>query len=295
MGGSRVADPGRIHRHRYIIEDPIRFACLCATAVLFFLPRAPFALTLLVVAVTQLSAVAMAARAMEQGWSSRWGRGVHASVFASSLAMDFVNLAACTLVGALLLVRQFNGPEVLKPLAILAAAVCFLPDVRLCRWLLAGEPAEASEQLRHGYFWRDPVMLGALLTAAMACVLDAVSLRFVMLSLAFLQVNTLLVIVDKYLPEIETSRFGGWKALFLEREGRRLGVCLAPLAIVPLRHFMGDRAAWWAAGLVAAAVLLPDVARLAWAGVRAITNCFRVTPLPHPAGPTTFIVMPVKN
>jgi hypothetical protein len=285
-------DPGRAHRHRYIIEDPVRFACLCAAAVLFFLPRAPFGLTLLVVAVTQLAPVAMAARAMEQGWSSRWGRGVHASVFASSLAMDFVNLAACTLVGALLLVRQFNGPEVIKPLAVLAAAVCFLPDVRLCRWLLAGDPSEASRQLREGYFWRDPIFWGATLTAGVACLLDAVSLRFVLLSLAFLQVNTILVIVDKYLPEVEASRFGGWKALLLEREGRRLWLCLAPLAVVPVRHFLGDRAAWWAAGLVAALIVLPDLARLAWAGLRALANCFRVTPAPNPAGPTTFIVMP---
>src|SRR6185295_20182063 len=99
---------------------------------------------------------------------------VHTSVFASNLAMDFTNLSACTIIGALLLARHFNSVEVVKPLAILAVAICFLPDVRLCRWLLSGDPAEASRQLRHGTILRDPVLLGSLLATGVVSALDQI-------------------------------------------------------------------------------------------------------------------------
>jgi len=110
-----------------------------------------------IVAVTQLGPIMMAARALDQGWSRRWGSKVHASVFASNLSMDFTSLSACTIVGALLLARHYGSVEVVKPLAILTVAVCFLPDVRLCRFLLSGDPVEASRQLRQGSILRDPV------------------------------------------------------------------------------------------------------------------------------------------
>ncbi len=292
MRGKGFQDPTAAHRHRTIIEDPIRFACFCAAGTLLFVPDPPMLLTFIVVMITQLAPVVMVARAMEPGWSHRWGKAVHPSVFASSLAMDFTNLSACTLVGALLLIRHFNGVEMLKPLAILAAAICFLPDVRLCRWLLAGEPVRASFQLRQSTFLRDPVMLGALLATVVMCVLDRVSLLYVILSIVFLQLNTLLVIVDKYLSEVEVSRFPGWKGLLLEREGRRLWLALAPMALAPLRFLAGDRAAWWAAGFVAAVIVVPDLLRLAGAGLRATANCFRMTPAPAASGPATFIVLP---
>ena len=127
----------RIHRHRTIIEDPARFGCLCAAAALLFVADIPFWMTLAVVGITQLAPIMMAARALEQGWSRRWGPRVHPSVYASNLAMDFTNLTACTIVGALLLVRHYNGIETVRPLAILTVAICFLPDIRLCRWLLS--------------------------------------------------------------------------------------------------------------------------------------------------------------
>lgn len=290
MAGRKAADLAQMPRHRFVLEDPVRFACLCAVGALVLAPEIPFALTLLVVAAVQMAPILMAARAVEPGWSRRWGRFVHESVFASHLAMDFTHLASCSVVGALLLVRHFNGTEVVRPLAILGVGICLLPDIRLCRWLLAGDPMEASVRLREGYFYRDPVMLGSLLTAGVICALDATSLYFIMLAILFLQLNTLLVLFDKYLPEIEVGRWSGWKALLFEREGRRFLFCVAPLLLVPVRVYGGDRPALYGAAALAAAVALPDLLRMAWAGVRALFNAFRVTPAP--SSPPTYIVLP---
>jgi len=278
----------RTHRHRYIIEDPARFGCLCAAAGLLFVQDIPFWMTLAVVGVTQLAPILMASRALEQGWSRRWGSKVHGSVFASNLAMDFTNLSACTIIGALLLARHFNSVEVVKPLAILAVAVCFMPDVRLCRWLLSGDPVEASRQLRTGPALRDPVMLASLLATAVVCALDRLSLQYFLLSLIFLQFNGMLVLVDKYLPEIESRFRSGWKALLLERESRRLWLTFAPLAPLPLRVALGDAVAWCAAGGIAMVIALPDLYRLALSLVSMVTNLFKVTP----AQPATYIVLP---
>jgi hypothetical protein len=278
----------RIHRHRYIIEDPARFGCLCAAAALLFVQDVPFWMTLAIVGVLQLAPIMMAARALEQGWSRRWGPKVHASVYASNLAMDFTNLSACTVTGALLLARHYGSVEVIKPLAILTVAVCFLPDVRLCRWLLSGDPVEASRQLREGLVVRDPVMLGSLLTTAVACAIDHVSLQYFLFSLAFLQFNSLLVLVDKYFPEIESRFRAGWKALLVEREARRLWMTLAPLTLFPIRMAAGDGVAWWCAGAIAAAIVVPDLYRLSQGLVTTVANLFKVTP----AQPATYIVLP---
>ena len=67
----------RVHRHRTIIEDPARFGCLCAAAALLFVSDVPFWMTLAVVGIIQLAPIVMAARALEQGWSRRWGPRVH--------------------------------------------------------------------------------------------------------------------------------------------------------------------------------------------------------------------------
>jgi hypothetical protein len=288
MGNPQLQDPTRAHRHRYIIEDPVRFSCLCAAAALVFVPQVPFFLTLLVVLVVQLAPIAMVARTLDRGWSRRWGRHVHESVFASSLSMDFAGLAACTVVGALLLVRHFNGSEVVRPLGMLAAAICFLPDIRLCRWVAAGEPVEASQQLREGYFHRDPVPLGALLATAVLCTIDRTTLNFVLLSLLFLQFNTVLMFLDKYLPEIEVRRSRGVAGLLLEREGRRFTFCLAPLLLVPVRVYLGDNAGWIGAAVIGGAILVPDLLRIAWAGLKAVGGLFRVTPAP----PSTLVLLP---
>ena len=278
----------RIHRHRTIVEDPARFGCLCAAAALLFVGDIPFWMTLAIVGITQLAPIMMAARALEQGWSRRWGMRVHPTVYASNLAMDFTNLAACTVVGALLLVRHCSGIETVRPLAILTVAICFLQDIRLCRWLLSGDPAESSRQLRNGSVFRDPVMLGALLATGVVSVLDHGSLKFVLYSLVFLQFNALLVMVDKYLPEIESRTRAGWKAILLERDGRRLWLTLAPLGLVPLRLAAGDRVAWIAAGGLVLAIGLPDLYRMALAMITEAGNLFRVTP----AAPATYIVLP---
>lgn len=278
----------RIHRHRYIIEDPARFGCLLAAAALLFVQDVPFWMTMSIVAVTQLGPIMMAARALEQGWSRRWGSKVHASVFASNLSMDFTNLSACTVIGALLLARHYGSVEVVKPLAILTVAICFLPDVRLCRFLLAGDPVVASHQLRHGSILRDPAMLGALLATGVACSVDRVSLQYFLFSLIFLQFNAMLVFVDKYLPEIESSFKSGWKALLIDREGRRLWLTLAPLTVIPVRLALGDRPAWGFAGLIVLTILLPEIHRLTHGMVSAIANLFKVTP----SQPATYIVLP---
>jgi len=278
----------RIHRHRMIIEDPARFGCLCAAAALLFTGDVPLWMTLAVVAISQLAPILMAARGLEQGWSHRWGSRAHPSVYASNLAIDFTNLAACTIVGALLLVRHFNGMDPVKPLAILTVAICFLPDIRLCRWLLASDPAESSRQLRHGSILRDPVQLGSLLTTGVLMVLDHNSLQYVLYSLLFLQFNSILVLADKYLPEIETRRRAGWRTLVLEREGRRLLMTLAPLGLVPLRLAAGDRVGLCGAALLVVAVILPDLWRMMQGTVTGVANLFRVTP----AQPATYIVLP---
>jgi len=278
----------RIHRHRTIIEDPTRFGCLCAAAALLFVSEIPFWMTLAIVGITQLAPIMMAARALEQGWSRRWGKRVHPTIYASNLAMDFTNLAACTVVGALLLVRHYSGVETVRPLAILTVAICFLPDIRLCRWLLSSDPVESSRQLRHGSILRDPVLLGSLLATGVVSVLDHGSLEFILYSLIFMQFNALLVLVDKYAPEIETRTRIGWKALVLEREGRRLWLTLAPLALVPLRLAAGDRIAWIAAGGVVGVIVLPDVYRMMLALLTGMGGLFRVTP----AAPATYIVLP---
>ena len=278
----------RIHRHRYIIEDPARFGCLLAAAALLFVQEVPFWMTMAIVAVTQLGPIMMAARALEQGWSRRWGSKVHASIFASNLSMDFTSLSACTVIGALLLARHYGSVEVVKPLAILTVAICFLPDIRICRFILSGDPVEASRQLRQGSILRDPVLLGALLATGVACAVDRVSLQYFLCSLIFLQFNALLVLVDKYLPEIESRYRTGWKALLLEREGRRLWQVLAPLALVPLRLAAGDSVAGWTAGALLTTMLLPDLYRMMSGMVSGVANMFKVTP----AVRATYIVLP---
>jgi hypothetical protein len=281
-------DLARIHRHRTIIEDPARFGCLCAAAALLFVSEIPTWLTFAIVGVTQLAPILMAARALEVGWSRRFGMRVHPTVYASNLAMDYTNLAACTVAGALLLVRHFGGVDAVKPLAILTVALCFLPDIRLCRWLLASDPVESSRQLRHGSILRDPVMLGSMLATGVVMVLDRESLRYVLCSMLFMQFNALLVLVDKYLPEIESRTRTGWKSFLLEREGRRLWLMLAPLALVPLRLAAGDHVAGWTAGALLTAILAPDLYRLMLATVTGVSNLFKVTP----AVRATYIVLP---
>jgi hypothetical protein len=256
-------------RHRYIFQDPVRFLCLVSAGLLVFMKDLPFELTFFVVATVQLGAVALVAKFSEPGWSYQWGTAVHPAALASRLCLDVANLSASTIVGALLLVRHFNGAEVVKPLGILIVAVCLLPDVRFCRWILSDDPQKQSRHLRTGYFWRDPVKLGAILSAAVVCLIDRGTLYYMLMSIAFLQANTLLVMVDKYMHEIEIWKQRGLAALLLEREGQRLAFALAPFALVPLRYGANDMIAWASAAAIAALIIVPDVVRLALAAARA--------------------------
>lgn len=281
------AAPRESARHRGLFRDPVRFACLAASASLVFVPDVPFSLTLAVVAALQLAPVAMVMGGAAPGWSRRWGGAAREGVAVSGLSMDFSGLCASTVAGALLLVRHFGGSEVVRPLGVLAAGICLLPDIRLCRWLLSGDPAERSRQLRQGWFFRDPAALGAMLAAGVACLLDPVSLLYLSLSMAFLQTNAFLVFVDKHLSEVEARRFPGWGGLVLDREGRRLTSCLWALALVPLRAGLGDRPAFWAAAALAAFIVAPDLARAAWMGAKALAGLFRGT-----SAPATIVVLP---
>jgi hypothetical protein len=289
MKGSSLGDLAREVRPRSLFQDPVRLGCLASIGVLLFTPDVPFWLTLTVIAVLQLAPVLMAARGMAEGWSRRWGPKVHDALFASSLSVDFTQMAACAVTGAMLLVRHFNGVEVLRPLSILGAAICFLPEARLCRAILAAEPVEATRQLRTATFLRDPAMLAALLASTVICLLDRTSLWFLMISLGFLQLNAILVFVDKHLPEIEMGRSRGWVGLILEREGRRFLLLLASLALVPLRVFAGDRPAWMGAAAIAAVIVLPSLYQLLLAGMQKVGEMFRVTP---PPPPHTYVVLP---
>lgn len=272
-------------RHRYVIQDPARFACLCAAATLVLAPHVPPVLVFLAAAATQLTAIMTAWRGSRPGWSMEWGRPVQPSVLASSLALDAASLSASVVVGALLLVRMFNGAEPVLPLGILAAAVCFLPDARPCRWMLAGDPVLASRQLRDGWCFRDPVNWGAALTAAVVCAIDPETLFFVAVSLAAFHVNALLVLLDKHLGELE----GGWRGLLLDRRGRRFLIGVAPFLLVPARILGGDATALYGTAAIYAAIVLPDVLRVTLAAVRWLAGLFGMS---APATPATYVVLP---
>ncbi|HXG60139.1 MAG TPA: hypothetical protein VNO22_02085 [Planctomycetota bacterium] len=266
---------------RRLFEDPVRFACLCASAALVFLPEVPFGLTLLAVAAAQLSALWIAVGGRAPGWSWRRGRAVQPVVWTSSLVADYAGLGASILVGALLLARHFGGEHVTPPLGLLAAAVALLPDVRPCRKLLDRDAAAAGRRLREGPFFRDPAAWAAILGAWAVAALDEASLRFVLASLGLLQFNAVLVFVDKYLPEIE-ARTGA--ALWFGRQGRRLWLCLAPLALVPVRLAAGGAAGFWGAGAIAAAVILPDAAAWLAEKIRAAIREWREVQAPEAPG-----------
>lgn len=289
MKATSLADLAREVRHRSILVDPARLACLAAIAALLFVKDVPFEATLGIVAALQLAPILMAARGMSEGWSRRWGSRVQDAIFTSSLCRDFTIVSACTVAGAMLLVRHFNGADVIGPLAILGAAILFLPDARICRLLLAGDPVEATRQLRTGSPFRDPALLAVLVASAVVCLLDRASLRYVLISMVFLQFNGLLVLVDKHLPEIEAGGRGGWLGLILGREGRRFLLTLTPFALVPIRVFLGDRAAWLTAGAACSVILVPGLYLASIWTARKIGEMFRVTP---PPAPQTYVVLP---
>lgn len=270
--------PSLALRHRSIFEDPARFLCLCSTVSLWLIPEVPFALLLLVLLTLQAGAIRMALRGAAPGWSWEGGRRIHGAVYASVLSMDYAGLAAGTAAGALLLVRLFNGPEPVGALSALAAGVCLLPDIRLCRRLLSCDPAEASRQLRDGAFYRDPVMLGTLLAAGTLLLMDLETLSYVLASLLLFQAGPMLIFVDQYLPEMEVRRWTGPAALLLEREGRRILLPVGALLLAPLRLVGGESAAMGGLSLLLLGVLLPDLIRLGQGLAVRLSDLLRVTP-----------------
>jgi hypothetical protein len=273
---------------RALVEDPARFACLCSALTLWLMPQIPFVMTLLVILSLQAGAIGMALRAARPGWSWTPGRRLHPLAYVNSLAPDYATLAAGAVTGALLLVRIFNGPGPVLPMALLAVGVCLLPEIRLCRLSLSRDPAAAARQLREGAFFRDPVVVGALLAAGGILALDPESLTFMLVSLALFQSVPLLMFLDQSIPEIEAGERSQAAGLLLSRDGRRILLPLAALLLAPLRLGMGDRVAWVGAAALLLAASLPDLARLGTAALRPVAGFFRVTP----AAPATYIVLP---
>lgn len=252
---------------RYFFVDPIRFAAMgCAAALMFTPGQPPLWLAVAAIALSQANGIAMIVGIIGRGWSLRWGRRGREAVLASTLAADWTNTSVCTLVGAMLLLRYFGPPEMVLALGLLALGIGLLPDVRLCRALLSSDLGAASKTLSEGYFFRDPVKLGGLIALLILCTLDDVSLTFIFLSMALLQLNSVMILVDKYLVEIES---GGTAVvfrhpalrMFLARDGQRLLIMLLPFFFVPFRLAVSPSEARWTAAAVAALIVIPDLFR----------------------------------
>ena len=260
--------PARPATGRYFFFDPIRIAAMTCAVLLMFLPVAtpPLWLTIAAIAISQANGIAMIVGIIGRGWSLRWGRRGRQAVLASSLASDWTNTSVCTLVGAMLLLRHFGPPEMVLALGLLALGIGLLPDVRICRALLSPDLATASRTLSEGFFFRDPVKLGGLVALLILCTLDKDSLTFIFLSMALLQVNSVVILIDKYLTEIES---GGTAVgvrnpalrMFFARDGQRILIMMLPFFFVPFRLAVGSVEARWTAGVVAALIVIPDLLR----------------------------------
>ncbi len=271
-------------RAPYFFQDPLRLGGIACVVLLLLVKEPPMALGLLVVGLSQSAAVAMVVDLVGRGWSRRHGRRARSAHVANSMAMDWTHLNVCSLAGAMLLMRLFGAPEptgrLVWILGLLALGIALVPDVRLCRLILPGDPRRASDHLERGGFWRDPVKLGGLAALAILSVLDETSLAYLLLSMMLLQVNSFLMLVDKYLGELDldpaSRRYRSLTLrLVLARDGQRLLVTLLPLLFVAARLVVDPAHARWGAAVVATLIVLPDVLRLAWSLFS--TALFRVT------------------
>ncbi|MBI2931618.1 MAG: hypothetical protein HYY16_08190 [Planctomycetes bacterium] len=253
-------------RTPYFFQDPIRAGGLVCALLLMFLREVPVPVALFAIGLSQLNGIAMIIDMMGRGWSLRWGRRAHASVLTNNLAIDWANTSICTLVGAMLLMRFFGPPELVVALGCLTLAIGLMPDIRFCRVILPADPEQASRLLERGTFLRDPIKLGGLCAMAIVLVLDRTALAFVFVSMVLVQLNAILVMVDKYLAEIEIRRdlarvpFRSVR-LLLARDGQRVLLALLPRMMVPLRLGMQDSVVQWTALIVGGFVVVPDVAR----------------------------------
>ena len=259
--------PSKYGGMRYFFVDPIRMAAMaCAVALMVTANPIPLWLTVAAIAISQANGIAMIVGILGRGWSLRWGRRGREAVLTSTLAGDWTNTSVCTMVGAMLLIRWFGPPEMVLALGLLALGIGLLPDVRFCRAMLSSDVGSASRTLSDGFFWRDPVKLGGLIALLILCTLDRISLTFIFLSMALLQLNSVLILVDKYLSEIE---LGGTAVIFrnpairmlLARDGQRLLIMMLPFFFVPFRLLVGQTEANWTAGVVGALIVIPDLLR----------------------------------
>jgi hypothetical protein len=261
------AVPSPVPVPRYFYQDPIRLSAMTCAVLLMALPVPPLWLTAAAVAISQFNGVAMIVGILGEGWSLRLGRRSRAALLTGSMAADWTNTSVCTLLGALLLLRFFGPPQLVFALGLLALGIGILPDVRLCRLMLPPDPRAASGQLRRGYFFRDPVKIGGLVALLILCTLDRVSLTFIFLSMSLLQLNSALILVDKYLHEVPTEgtallfRSRAIR-LFLARDGQRLLLVLLPFAFVPFRLAVDEYAATASAAVIAGLIVVPDLLRL---------------------------------
>jgi hypothetical protein len=259
--------PSRPASARYFFGDPIRLGAMACAVALMAFDTIPFWLAVAAIAISQANGISMIVGILGRGWSNRWGRRGREAVFASTLAADWTNTSVCTLVGAMLLLRYFGGPaQMVLALGLLALGIGLLPDVRICRALLSTDLNVASRTLSEGYFFRDPVKIGGLIALLILCTLDVNSLTFIFLSMALLQLNSVVILLDKYLTEIE----GGGTAvgfrntalrLLLARDGQRLMIMAVPFLFVPLRLVVGPAEARWIAAAVAGLIIIPDLLR----------------------------------
>lgn len=260
-------------RTPYFFCDPVRLGAIACVVLLMLVKEPPMALALFAIGLSQLNGVAMVVHLIGRGWSEKWGRRVRGAVVTNSMAMDWTNMNVCTLIGAMLLMRIFGKAEVthdlVTALGLLALGLSLVPDMRLCRLIMPGDPTQASKSLEHGWFFRDPMKLGGLAALVIISVMDHTSLSFILLSMLFMQFNSVLLLVDKYLGELEASpaarRYRSLTLrLVMARDGQRLLVTLLPLVFVALRLTVDGATARWAGLAVAGVIVLPDALRLAW-------------------------------
>ncbi len=266
MKQSPSASQPLLVRTPYFFQDPIRASAIVCALLLMFLPDVPFTLALFAIGISQVNSIAMVIDIVGTGWTERWGRRARTTVMTNTLAIDWANTSVCTLVGAMLLIRLFGPGQLVTALGCMTLAIALLPDIRFCRILLPSDAHEANAVLERGYFFRDPIKIGAICAMAIICALDRTSLAFVCISMGLMQLNSILVFVDKYLTEVEVRRDHAWIPsrtirLVLARDGQRLLLTLMPLAMVPLRLGTEDAVARWTAIVIAAFIIVPDVLR----------------------------------
>lgn len=280
----RFTPPESPVRSPYFFQDPIRLAAMLCAGLLMWVDHVPFILGLFAVGVSQFNGIAMIAAMISRGWSKRFGKQIRSSLFTSCLATDWVNVSVCTLVGAMFLMRMFGPPMLVTALGWLTMAVALVPDIRFCRVIMPQDPRQANVELTDGWFFRDPVKLGAMAAMVVVCFLDRTSLAFIFVSMVMLQLNAMLIMVDKYLTEVEARGRADvpfrMMRFALDRDGQRLFLTLVPMLMVPLRLLTPDTVAQYAAAGIAALIVVPDV-------IRAIARIFGAAANAMPFRPKT--------